>query len=134
MEGVKGGESERFASTRLSHHWIPGDFELRREFFMVEVPREGLEFRWRPIRIHAAKGATGTIYIFLQVNTPVQIKKLPDLDKGIVAYLIIEILLYRDFHYAAFVRLPVIVAYEDCTRLAVRMEWQTPLGQRSTYL
>ena len=42
-----------------------------------------------------------------------------------------------EFHRATFSPLHVIDAYEDwkdCGRLALRMEWQTRLGLRSTYL
>ena len=71
------------------------------------------------------------------MSVPVQIKKLPDISEGTKVHLIIEILLRGDYHSASFARLPVVGTYEDwndCTRLAVRMEWQTPSGWRSTYL
>lgn len=50
---------------------------------------------------------------------------------------IIEIALKGDFQCASFSRLPVLGTYEDwkdSPHLAVRMEWQTPSGWRSTYL
>ena len=114
--------------------WLRGDKLI---WVMKEVPGEVLEFRRSPTRIHAAKGDTGTVLIVPKVSIPVQIKTLPDIDVGTKVHLIIEILLNGDYHPASFARLPVVGAYEDwkyCSRLAVRMEWQTPLGWRSTYL
>ena len=114
--------------------WLRGEKVV---WVMKEVPGEVIELRRPPVRIQNAKGATGTLNIFSNVNVPVQIKKLPDLHAGTAVHLIIEILLRGDYHPASFARLPVLGAYEDwkdCSRLAVRMEWQTPSGWCSTYL
>ena len=113
--------------------WSRGD---KLVWVMKEVPGEVLEFRRSPTRIYVDKGR-GTFRIFPQVSIPVQIKKLPDIGKGTKVHVIIEILLHGDYHPAAFARLPVVGAYEDwkyCSRLAVRMEWQTPSRWRSIYL
>ena len=49
--------------------------------------------RRSPTRIHAAKRATGFAEVLSHVRFSVQIKKLPDIEEGTKAHLIIEILL-----------------------------------------
>lgn len=98
---------------------------------MKEVRGEDLDFRRPLTKIKTDCGGVRVVQIFNYVPVPVSLTKLPNISKGTTVHLIIEVLMKADSHHASFAHLPSIGAYEDwkeCACLAVRMEWQTPLG------
>lgn len=104
---------------------------------MKEVRAEYLDFRRPLTKTKTDCSGVRVVQIFNYVPVPVSHTKLPKISKGTTIHLIIEVLMKADLHHASFAHLPSIGAYEDwreCTCLAVRMEWQTPLGWMSTYL